>query len=330
MTMYRSPAYVENERMSERFEWVPDLERGEWVRVMESEPLGSILSIVPTGFESYARIFHPVTRDRPHETKTWRGLDESTHFDGVVDIDAALETERVSWASAAASFGTTMHAEAQYARLVCRSHGDSGGAIPADGWRYSDSAEGSLDAAALSSVAGVLAHHTTTPDAGVAAIWEGWGGLLGSDGAAYRLGESNSLFSARSTMGRLASLVRAGSKSGSGLLDPEVAAGPRFGLHADTGRRYVLFEAGADDFADTSWPLSAPWVDEVTSAQSPSLLWPEDHSWVLATELDFDSTLVAGTAALIRELEQAPDLEVHPIRTDADLSTSGDAINLPE
>ena len=65
-------------------------------------------------------------------------------------------------------------------------------------------------------------------------------------------------------------------------------------------------------------------------AQSPSILWPEDHSWVLATEIDFDSTLVAGTAALIRELVQTPGLEVLPIRTDADLRWEGDVLNLPE
>ena len=135
----------------------------------------------------------------------------------------------------------------------------------------------------------MLARYTTTPGAGIAAIWDGWGGLL----------------------------------------SPDAATAPRFGLHADTGRTYVLFEAGADDFADVSWPQAAPWVDEALWAQSPSILWPEDRSWVLATEIDFDSTLVAGSAALIRELVQTPGLEALPIRPDADLSWDGDVMNRP-
>lgn len=71
-------------------------------------------------------------------------------------------------------------------------------------------------------------------------------------------------------------------------------------LHGDTGRRYVLFEASANDFADAAWPHRGPWVDEVMWAQAPSNLWPEDQSWVLATEMDFDSTLVEGSGVLIR------------------------------
>lgn len=62
-------------------------------------------------------------------------------------------------------------------------------------------------------------------------------------------------------------------------------------------------------------------------AQSPSILWPEDNSWVLATEMDFDSTLVAGSGALIRELVQTQGLEVLPIGPDADLSWDGDVPN---
>ncbi|MDO5711689.1 MAG: hypothetical protein Q4P32_08140, partial [Micrococcales bacterium] len=163
--------------MSVRFEWVPDLARGEWLRPMEAEPFGSILSVVPRGFEAYARVFHPVERDRPQETKTWQGVDQRTFFHDVADIEAALETQRTTWAQAAASFGTTMHAQAQYARLVRCAYGDVDGAVAADGWRYGDTLEGCLDAASLSAAAGVLARHTATPDAGVAAIWEGWGGL---------------------------------------------------------------------------------------------------------------------------------------------------------
>jgi len=349
--------------MSERFEWVPNLARGEWLRPLEAEPFGSILSVVPRGFEAYARVFHPVERDRPRTTKTWQGVDAATYFDGVEDIEASLETERTTWASAAASFDTTMHAEAQFARLVRlvrRDDGDSDGAIAADGWRYGVTLEGCLDAASLARASAVLARHTATPDAGIAAIWDGWGGLVSSAGVAqFWFGPGAGLPAryAEKTGGhladpslreRLATAARLGiagaramieglpgrasdePEPGSGILSREVAEGPRFDLHGGTGRHYVLFEAGANDFANAAWPDRAPWVDGVVGAQSPSILWPDDHSWVLATEIDFDSTLVAGTTALIRELVHTPDLEVLPLCADADLTWDGDALNTPE
>jgi len=104
---------------------------------------------------------------------------------------------------------------------------------------------------------------------------------------------------------------------------------PRFELPVGAGRGYVLFKVGARDFADSSWPRQAPWVRDEFWYQSPNLLWPEDHAWMLASEIDFDSTLIAGTTALISELVRTPGLEVLPIRTDADLTWDGDAINRP-
>lgn len=344
--------------MPATFECLPDLARGKWLRPMEAEPFGSILSVVPRGFEAYVRIFHPVERDRPHETKSWLDINEETYFDDLDDIGAALETELTTWAKTAASFGTTMHAEAQYARLVGRDYGEADGVIAADGWRYCGTSDGSLDVASLAVVATVLSRHTSTPDAGIAAIWEGWGGLLSSAGIArYAVDESNGSpsrptvegtplgishtlrerlkASARHWMAGTRSMVEAlrgypvfKPKPGSGLLPRGAASGPLFELQEGTGRRYVLFEAGANDFADAAWPGSAPWVDEVVGAQSPSILWPDDHSWMLASEIDFDSTLVAGTTALIQELMRRPDLEVLPIGTDADLSSDGDVLNL--
>lgn len=312
--------------MSKRFEWVPDVTSAEWLRGMEAEPFGSVLAIVPRGFEAYARVFHPVVRDRPRDINTWLGIDESGDF-GVTDIAAALESETVTWAMAAASFDTTMHAEAQYARVVRCASGDIGGGVIApDGWRYEAAPEGSLDARSLAAVSGVLAQHTGTPDAGIAAIWDGWGDLLSSSGAAsFAFATSEGFINDSADEAR----IRAhNNKTGSNLLSSEVATGPRLDLHGNTGRHYILFEGGASVFADPAWPEAAPWVDNVSWTQSPSILWPDDHSWVLATEIDFDSTLIAGTTALIYQLLETSGIEVHPLRPDADLSWGGDQVNL--
>lgn len=325
--------------MTHRFEWEPDLSRGEWLRPLEAEPFGSTLSIVPRGLEAYARLFHPVERDRPRATTTWQGIDEATYFDGVADIDAAKETERATWAQVAEAFSTNMHPEAQYARLAGRDSLDfeaTGSMIAPDGWRYEAPSEGSLDATSLATASAVLARHTTTPSAGIAAIWEGWGGLVSSAGVSYFAFPSSlrSRFAAAarrwiSVRYRGPYLARREPAPGTGLLAREVAVGPRLELHSDTGRSYIMFGAGADDFADAAWPEQAPWVDRARWAQSPSILWPDDHSWVLATEIDYDSTLIAGTSALISELSQTPGIEVLPIHLDADLTRQGDTVNQP-
>ncbi|PRZ15245.1 hypothetical protein [Nesterenkonia sandarakina] len=308
--------------MTRAFSWVPDVGRGEWLRSMEAEPFSSLFSVVPRGFEMYARVFHPVERDRPRATRSWHAIEASTCFDDAADIWALLETERCTWSAAAASFGTTMHAEAQYARLIRYVSGEEVGAVSEDGWRYGEPSEGALDASTLTAASQVLARHTATPHAGIAAIWEGWGGLVSSAG-------SKRYLAMRSLQMSLPRLAPRAPKSGTGVLAPDIAAGPRFDLHGDTGRSYVLFEAGAADFADPRWPARAPWTDDADWVPSPSIFWPEDHSWVLATEIDYDSTLIAGTAALISDLVRTPGLEVLVIHPNADLTWDGDSVNRP-
>ncbi|TLP96986.1 hypothetical protein FEF26_08365 [Nesterenkonia salmonea] len=325
--------------MRQQLAWVPDVARGEWLRPMEEQPLGSILTLVPPGFEMYARIFHPVERDRPRKTDTWIGVDQERAFDGVDDIDAALETQRVTWADTAASFGTIMHRTAQYPRLVRSDYEESDGVVAPDGWRYSGPSEGCLDAETLTTVAAVLARHTTTPHSGVAAIWEGWGGLTSSDGLGYfsvsaldqrpwAACAQRMLGSARGAIqGMLSRFPRRPAEPGTGLLSAEMASGPRLELHGDTGRTYILFEAGAEDFAEEHWTERAPWIGGSMWSQSPSIIWPDDHSWVLATELDYDSTLIAGSTVLVQHLVRTPGLEVHALHHDADLSWEGDSVN---
>lgn len=344
--------------MADRFEFVPDVDRGEWLRLMEAEPFSSVCSVVPRGYEMYARVFHPAFRDRPSATQTWHGFDEATYFNDAADLDAVLESERSTWRMMATAFDTTMHPEAQSARLLRSEPGEVHSAIGQDGWRYSAPDEGNLEVASLAALSRVLARHTGTPDAGVAAIWEGWGGLVSSAGAQRFIAEwveSSSgddkdeidvwrtasrwlrrrLLTAvrlqkramRSIKGRLPTLACNVPKPGSGVLPAEIATGPRFDLHGGTGRHYVLFDVGAEDLADPGWTARAPWVEEPYWAQSPSILWPDDHSWVVASEIDYDSTLIAGTRELIGELLQTPGLEVLPIRMDADLTLDGDEIN---
>lgn len=68
-----------------------------------------------------------------------------------------------------------------------------------------------------------------------------------------------------------------------------------------TGRHRLLFEESLV-FTDATRPGHGQWVDYLTWALLHSVLWPDDHSRVLGTEIDFTSIPVAGITALIREL----------------------------
>ncbi|MGY1855148.1 hypothetical protein [Modestobacter sp. SYSU DS0290] len=71
--------------------------------------------------------------------------------------------------------------------------------------------------------------------------------------------------------------------------------------------------------------------DQVTAEwfipQSPNLWWPADRSWCVGTEIDFDSTLVAGSRALVDELLAHPVLEALEVHPEGSLTWDADEIN---
>jgi hypothetical protein len=61
--------------------------------------------------------------------------------------------------------------------------------------------------------------------------------------------------------------------------------------------------------------------------QSANLVWPPDRSWCVAAEIDWDSTLVAGTAATCAAILADPRLEAFEVDYGDDLSWFGDTVN---
>lgn len=289
-------------------------------------------SVVPRGYPAYTRIFHPAGRDRPAGTRSWHGHRRGGTFEP--------ESERVAWSTAVRAFGTSMHPLAQFHRLTGP---DAGGQeiLDARGWRYFEPSRGNLDVGVLAEAAAHLCHHTATPDRGAAAVWDGWGGLTSSAGylelsfagdlMGGPCGDTSEDFS-REAVGAepftapFAPPFASGGGPGSGLLPAAVVNGPTLEL---PGRNYYLFSAGARDFTDPGWAAAAPWNHDPRWPQSPSILWPQDRAWVLVTEIDFDSTVVAGSRALITALSASAGLEALPIPEGSDLSWDADEQNRP-
>ena len=74
-----------------------------------------------------------------------------------------------------------------------------------------------------------------------------------------------------------------------------------------------LFGGAVDAATRIGHWVAADWFDP----QSPSIFWPEDHRWCVATEVDADSTLVGGSRELVEEVMDSPLLEAPPIARDA-------------
>lgn len=154
-----------------------------------------------------------------------------------------LDQEQVRWSVVAAAFGTKMHALAQFHRLLGRPPGRQE-VLDSEGWRYSEPLTGNLAPDVLAAVAARLCEHTSTPNRGVSAIWEGWGGLTSFAGYA-QLSFSDGWNPQESNSGSVAP----GTGPGSGLLPAEGVNGETLHL---PGRAYYLFNVAPQFSAATT------------------------------------------------------------------------------
>ena len=194
------------------------------------------------------------------------------------------------WADVARSRGRTMHPGAQWAQI------NPAAAEDFDGRGFpGEPRMGHLELDALTALCTILTCHTETPAQCWFAVWAGWGW--------QHPGGSTVL---RST------------NSGEPLPPLEMAprgwqldlTGPTFAV---PGREYRLFGGPVDAAARIGHWVTADWFDP----QSPSIFWPEDHRWCVATEVDADTTLIGGSRDLIDEVIKSQLLEALPIAREA-------------
>jgi hypothetical protein len=76
---------------------------------------------------------------------------------------------------------------------------------------------------------------------------------------------------------------------------------------------------GSPPELDPSWQLSR---------EAPHLIWPADQSWLVCSEVDFDSTLVGGSAELIKAIVASADCEACHVEPTSSLSAGADKINV--
>lgn len=132
------------------------------------------------------------------------------------------------------------------------------------------------------------------------------------------------------------------------LADKTVAEqGPRSRLELPTGRDHLVLSGpleAVSQIGDTDPPGLMVFVRKTGPGEepaerpepdptdpfwreSPSLIWPADRSWFVASEVDFDSTVIGGNRALVDALLAAPGLEVFEVEPETKLTAFSDELN---
>jgi hypothetical protein len=215
------------------------------------------------------------------------------------DIDGRL----VDWAEVAKATGLTAHPLMQWHALVGSSDPDN---FKGSLWDGEVPSRGNLPCQLVEGLCGVLKNHTKASVQCFFGLWIGWAWI--EQGTVLTKMEHESNHFAATTE----------------LVPPAFSADEidRARLKLP-GRDYVLL-AGP---LSAATEIYAPAVPLCLGFQSPNIFWPPDHSWFVASEIDFDSTLVGGSADLIRAILAAPGLDAWPVGPDDSLAADADKIN---
>ena len=165
-------------------------------------------------------------------------------------------------------------------------------------------------------LSGELTKLTATPSDCYFAIWDGWG-VLTSVSVTVRAVADDDDESPDEPADFDALEVRRAA------WQRQVAQLPRF---AHPYRSYLLGRGPIGVACELDRHPLAPGSWQ-TLGLPPQLWWPEDRAWVVATEIDFDSTIIATTVAGAEALLTCDRLEALLVPNDARLDLDGDKVN---
>jgi hypothetical protein len=148
------------------------------------------------------------------------------------------------------------------------------------------------ETAQLRAVLDTLTRHTGTPDDCYFCLWDGWGSdIRGGDGARvldWRTGT-----------------VRPGPQIAPAF-PPSVLQGPKVVV---TNRAYFLFRGSVSDFGN--WGAADAWPGQPRlHMPDPAFMWPADHAWCVANDVDPHWAGVGADVSAIDELLADPRLDV--------------------
>lgn len=224
------------------------------------------------------------------------------------------EGKPLRWAGVATICGTTVHREMQWHAIVGLSEPDN---YRDSKWPGQSPAIGSMDIEDLDALCEILAAHTADPEHvlfGLCTIelWE----------ESFSPEELKNGRLLRLPWGR-DHIVLAGPLSAVDQLANDGAANP------GPSRARFKFVARAPSSRDEASESPSDLVEAWERRDAPNLIWPADRTWFVASEVDFDSTLVGGSAELIEAIVGSPDLEAWKVKPTDSLAADADKINAP-
>ena len=284
------------------------VEAADWIAPRLHPFAQDVGSVVPTGFEAYARIFHPAGKSPDHRPG-----------------DPVRSAVDIRWSEIATSAGRIVHPEMQFHAIAAPISDRADAPVKWD----EVPRDGTLSARPLLALVEILTAHTTTPGACWMCLWEGYG---------YNTAVWMTAVDEPTPRRRLMAWfrrLRFGSRSRRHFpaspdrvpqpdIDPvwwdRVSGPPRFAELLEKAKRvrlpardYLLFDGSIDH--------AKGWGD------GPNLWWPDDRAWCVASEIDFAYTYVGGSKELIEEILVHPDLEALPTTINDGITHDSDRVN---
>jgi hypothetical protein len=207
-----------------------------------------------------------------------------------------------SWLDAARATGRQPHALMQWHSLVGSADWlNMSGSL----WEGDNPSRGNLAPQVLGTLCDLLAEHTATARDCYFCLWEGYGSL---DHYGWLENCSDRTYSRSAEMPRH-------------IFSPHDLGAPRLHLpHRD----YLLMTGSLRGAL-----CIGSWIGpDSFRPQSPNLFWPADQNWFVASEIDFDSTLVGGSDDLIERIAQDALLDAWRIQPDDLLTADADTLNV--
>lgn len=207
--------------------------------------------------------------------------------------------EHVRWSEVAAACGKVAHALMQFHTLV--GVGPNEYDVDSAAWTGSVPDQGDLEPESLAALLHVLARHTASVQQCWFGVWEGCGWLPGGTRVTFVAAPDGPLPPAPA--------------------DRHLAAIDYDARVELPQRNYLLFSGPLNAALEIGdWPTPEWFLPHL-----PNLMWPDDVSWCVATEIDLFCTYVGGSRALIDDLladERLEGWEAHlddPVAYDSDL-----------
>ena len=270
----------------------------DWVVERLTDFAVNVLSVVPGGFEAYARVFHPAEKVVCTADADQSSISESLRWAEVAELTGRTPHRTMQWPSIQGS-----HPELRdYTKLKA---GDVYIRAPLGG---------SLPLELAQTLWPIFEQYTNTLNECFFAIWEGFGGMPNF-----------------------------------------IREAPTFEIPA---RRFYLFEAPIQTIEQSFYTGAEPDTMETVfvaisdeeamlppaelqkklqaaldalnavpiSYQSPNFWWPEDRAWCVHTEIDLNTTYVAGSQKLVDAILES-ELEAYQVEPTDKITSDSDAVN---